>query len=219
MIPEHYSRDIAQRCHSLIRHVLPTIQQGLPDDTKFGGPLETTFLLAMATPMVVIPIERLHTPAEYPIQVGDDRALDPDLTDKVSSVFGADRKFCDTPFGAHGGWSYVPAYSPVFNLADGCPADLLNALGTEDSAQRARNAPTSVILRVLRNGLAHGGVAYLDGNGMNTDRQAAMFAFIATEKDTRRRVVGLNVLRVSQSDFCSYLTAWADWLAQSRASA
>src|SRR5665213_1597886 len=131
MIPEHYSRDIAQRCLSLIRHVLPTIQQGLPDDGKYGGPLDTTFLLAMATPMVVIPIERLHTPAEYPTQVGDDRALDPDLTDEVSSVFGTDRKFCDTPFGAVGGWSYVPAHLPVFNLANGCPDDLLNALGTE----------------------------------------------------------------------------------------
>jgi hypothetical protein len=27
MIPEHYSRDIAQRCHSLIRHLLPMIDQ------------------------------------------------------------------------------------------------------------------------------------------------------------------------------------------------
>ena len=95
MIPEHYSRDIAQRCHSLIRHVLPFIQQGLPDDAKFGGTLETTFLLAIATAMVVIPIERLHTPAEHPTQVGDDRTIDPDLTDDVISVFGTDRKFCD----------------------------------------------------------------------------------------------------------------------------
>jgi hypothetical protein len=53
MIPEHYSRDVAKRCHNLIRHLMPLIAQGLPDDAEFGGPLCTTFLLAMATPMIV----------------------------------------------------------------------------------------------------------------------------------------------------------------------
>ena len=37
MRPEHYSRDIAQRCESLIRHLYPVIGRGLPDDAKFGG--------------------------------------------------------------------------------------------------------------------------------------------------------------------------------------
>jgi hypothetical protein len=40
MRPEHYSRHIAQRCGSLVRHLLPLIQKGLPDDAKFGGPLD-----------------------------------------------------------------------------------------------------------------------------------------------------------------------------------
>lgn len=47
MRPEHYSRDIAQRCSSLGRQLLPLIQSGLPDDSKYGGPLYTTLLLAM----------------------------------------------------------------------------------------------------------------------------------------------------------------------------
>jgi hypothetical protein len=50
MIPAHYSRDIVRRCQSLIRNLRPVIKQGQPGDGEFGGPLDTTFLLAMATP-------------------------------------------------------------------------------------------------------------------------------------------------------------------------
>ena len=60
-LPNHYSRDIVIRCESLIRHLLPKIEQGLPDDVRFGGPLRTTFLLAMATPMIVLGIIYLTT--------------------------------------------------------------------------------------------------------------------------------------------------------------
>jgi hypothetical protein len=49
MRPEDYSRHIAQRYGRLVRHLLALIQKGLPDDAKFGGPLDTTFLLAMAS--------------------------------------------------------------------------------------------------------------------------------------------------------------------------
>lgn len=57
--PNHYSRDIAARCQTLIDQLLPIVEHGLPDDHRFGGPLRTTFLLAMATPMIVLPIERI----------------------------------------------------------------------------------------------------------------------------------------------------------------
>lgn len=192
----------------------PLIQKGLPDDGEFGGPLDTTFLLAMATPMVVIPIERIYTPSEYEGQVGDDRSLDPDLSKEVIGAFGAGRKFGDAPFCVPG-WSYVPIYRPVFNVSDGCPADLLKALGTDEAFVRAKDARASVILRVLRNALAHGGIAYLDKDGMATDKPAAMYAFMSSEKDEHRRVIGLNVLRISQCAFCSFLTAWTDWLTRS----
>jgi hypothetical protein len=215
MRPEHYSRDIAQRCGSLIRNLLPLIQKGFLDDAKYGGPLDTTFLLAMATPMVVIPIERMHTPAKYPSQVGDDRKLDPNLSKEVSAVLGGNVNFADAPFGTAGDWRFVPGYSPVFNLADGCPTGLLEALATDEAAARAKSAPISVIFRVLRNALAHGGIAYLDKEGMVTDSQAAMYAFVSTAKDDQRNVVGMNVLRISQSDFCSFLAEWTDWLTRS----
>jgi hypothetical protein len=85
-------------------------------------------LLAMATPIIVLPIERIHVPANYSSQVSDDTKLDRGLTKEICSVLGGVRTFSDTPFGVTGRWSYVSAYNPVFNLAHGCPGDLLKAL-------------------------------------------------------------------------------------------
>jgi hypothetical protein len=77
MIPEHYSRDIALRCQSLIRNLRPVVQRGLLDEGRFGGPLSTTLLLALATPMIVLPIERIFEPSNSRSgQVGDDCQLE-----------------------------------------------------------------------------------------------------------------------------------------------
>lgn len=216
MIPEHYSRDIAQRCQSLIRELRPVVQRGLAGDRQFGGPLGTTFLLALATPMIVLPIERIFKPAEAgAAQAGDDRELDPALADEVADVLGPARTFGAAPFAVHGHWTYVSGYRP-FNIADTWPADLLQDLAAPDACARASDAPAARILRDLRNGLAHGGIAYLDADGRQTDRPAAMLAFAGTRTDRSRRLVGLNILRISEDDFCSFLMAWADWLSQPR---
>jgi hypothetical protein len=201
MIPSHYSRDIVTRCHSLLTHLLPIVERGLSDDYKFGGPLNTTLVLALATPMLVLPLERIYSAGRYPERVGDDRQIDPFLASSVAATLGGDKRFGDTPFGRDTNWAYVPSYAPVFNLADGIPDDLLHRLATREAADRARYESTGVILRVLRNGLAHGGVAYLDKHGMTSADEAAMFAFLATAKDDRRRVVGLNVVRVTREEF------------------
>ena len=211
--PDHYSREIAVRCQNLILHLLPKINEGLPDDPQFGGPLRTTFLLAMATPMIVLPIERIFKPAtRHAPQVGDDREFDPALAEAVGNILGGSRTFSDAPFFANTEWSYVQGWPP-FNVAGDWPHELLGSLGTPQAIDAARNAPASHILLVLRNALAHGGVAYLDEAGLNTRDQAAMFAFVGTQ--TRNgQIVGLNILRVHEDDFGAFLAAWTEWLAR-----
>jgi hypothetical protein len=218
MIPEHYSRDIAQRCKSLICNLRPRVQRGLPDDGQFGGPLGTTLLLALATPMIVLPIERIFKPTKPGnTQAGDDRQIDPALAREVSEVLDPAKAFGAAPFGAADRWSYVPGH-PLFNIANNWPGDLLETLGTPAAFQRAQNAPAVRVLGDLRNSLAHGGIAYLDANGRQTAGQAAMLAFAGTKEDWRkgkRSVVGLNILRVREDDFCAFLMDWADWLTNS----
>ncbi len=214
MIPEHYSRDIAQRCQNLIHNLRPIVQRGLADDARFGGPLGTTFLLAMATPMIVLPIERIFKPANPRApQAADDRQLDPALARQVDDVLGPTRSFGAAPFAAPGRWSYVAGWRR-FNAAQTWPADLLASLAAPKAYSAAANAPAGRILRDLRNALAHGGITYLDSDGRQTNGDAAMLAFAGAVIDRANRLTGLNVLRVGEDDFCEFLMAWADWLAQ-----
>ncbi|HLG89128.1 MAG TPA: hypothetical protein VKZ79_18255 [Alphaproteobacteria bacterium] len=216
MIPEHYSRDIALRCQSLIRELRPVVKGGLADDRRFGGPLETTFLLALATPMIVLPIERIFKPAEPgAAPAGDDRKLDPALAEEMADVLGPMQKFGAAPFTGRDHWSYVPGYQP-FNIADAWPRDLLCDLNATEAFACASDTPAARILRDLRNALAHGGIAYLDADGRQTDRVSAMLAFAGTKTDRNRRLIGLNILRIGEEEFSTFLMAWADWLARPR---
>jgi hypothetical protein len=216
-IPEHYSRDIAQRCRALIRHLRPLVENGLPDDHRFGGPLVTTFLLAMATPMIVLPVERLFKPVlPGALVAGNDRQLDPALAEKVDDVLGPARRFADAPFVTPGRWSYVRNFPP-FKLADWWPGELLDTLSSEAAFAEADQTPAQRILLDLRNALAHGGIAYLDSHGRNTDdqtAQAAMLAF-ASARIGDGKVTRINVLRTHQDDFCKFVVNWADWLTAS----
>jgi hypothetical protein len=113
MIPEHYSRDVAKRCRSLIRNLMPLIATGLPDDEQFGGPLCTTFLLAMATPMVVLPIERMFKPGTGREGAADDRTLDPTLAAQVANILAPGMSFGTAPFAETSVWAYVRKLCPV----------------------------------------------------------------------------------------------------------
>lgn len=210
-IPEHYSRDIAQRCQALVRQLLPLVQKGLPDDREFGGPLDTTFLIAMATPMIVLPIERIFKPAAPGTAVAsDDREIDPALAGEIDDVLGPGRRFADAPFFEPARWSYVPRVQP-FRVSDYWPYENLERLASDVAFAEASRTPTRRVLLDLRNALAHGGIAYLDAHGRSTNGQAAMLAFASAQTD-RGRVVSLNLLRVHQNDFRAFILAWADWL-------
>ena len=63
--PTHYSSEIPIRCQALIAMLRDKVQEESDPDGRWGGPLRTTFLVAMATPMVVLPIER-HLPRMKP---------------------------------------------------------------------------------------------------------------------------------------------------------
>jgi hypothetical protein len=209
MIPEHYARDIVERCDSLIDTLLPIVQR--ESDARFGGPLGTTFLVAMSSPMVLLPVERMLKPAARDA-VADDRVLDQTLGKAVTDVLSQATRFGDAPFAREGAWSYVARHAP-FNLARGMPADLLHSLSKPQAAKDAMAASTARIVTDLRNALAHGGVAYLDEAGRQTGGQAAMLAFVGSVM-RNGHITGVNVLRVKEQDYRDFLAAWASWLRQ-----
>jgi hypothetical protein len=110
--PAHYSLDIVMRCRSLLEHLMPHVRAGLPEDKKFGGSLSTTFLLAMANPIIALPVERIFKPDEGRDVFADDRALNADLSDEVLRVFDGKTKFKESPFFANTDWWLVRNAKP-----------------------------------------------------------------------------------------------------------
>ena len=211
-IPKHYSRDIVQRCQALIGDLYPIVEKGFPSNRQFGGPLVTTFLLAIATPMIVLPIERIFKAARGDAVTADDCQVAPAFAEQVNDVLGPERRFADAPFVIPDRWSYVRNLDP-FNFAEWWSNDLPEKLASKGAFAAANEAPAQRILLDLRNALAHGGVAYLDSNGQQIDSgQAAMLALASAQlKD--RKVARINVLRIHQDDFFKFVMSWAEWLA------
>ena len=212
MIPEHYARDIAVRCSTLISSLTPILQNDLAIDSRFGGPLVTTFLIAMGAPMIILPVERLFKPPYR--GVADDREIDPELAETVRRVLGKGQRFGNAPFVREGTWSYVGGHVP-FNIAAPWPYELLRSLSDPQATKAASAAPASRVVTDLRNALAHGGIAYLDEQGQQTAGQASMLAFAGAVMD-RGQLTAINVLRIHEQEYRRFLSAWADWLGNSQ---
>lgn len=213
--PTKYSVELPARCQALIdRYGQQIVVDADPND-GFEGPLLTTFLLAMATPMVVLPLERIFRPAVWGDPgVADDLALDERLGDRVKQVLGGQRAFGEAPFYREGVWAYLPE-CPRFEVGQDWPAERLADLASRGARTDAQSTPASEILSVIRNGLAHGGVTYLDSDGRQEQRPTEMLAFASFF--SRRDKTRLRLLRIGVTDFQDFLGRWADWLMDSGA--
>ena len=186
----------------------------IPNSTaKWGGPLKTTFLLSMATPMLVLPIERIFkSVVKGRPGVADDASLDPRLDARVTEVLGPGRPFERAPFFEAGVWHFV-THSDVFNVGGHWPIEILRMLASAEAETCARNADAAEILIVLRNALAHGGVTYLDREGGQTEAATNMLGFASRTGGAKPR--GLRTLRIPVVAFQAFVTGWADWLTRS----
>lgn len=210
--PLHYSSEIPARCQALIEMLVPLVQEESDPDGKWGGPLKTTFLLAMATPMLVLPVERLFKPAVQGKRgVANDVELNPNLAAHVVEHLGPGRPFGDAPFFRNGAWSYVA--TEFFEVGKEWPRHALEALDLVDAKQAAADAGAGEILLAIRNSLAHGGVTYLDAQGGHTLSATSMLGFASygwTAKKTE-----LRLLRIEVPAFQDFLSLWAGWLGSS----
>lgn len=210
--PVHYSSEVPQRCQALIDMLAARVDEASDPDGLWGGPLKTTFLLAMATPMVVLPMERIFKPADGNAGVADDTALDPRLRDEVWSVLGDEATFAAAPFFREGAWRYVASAVP-FEVGRDWPGTRLEALASDAALAAAAGAKARTILTTLRNALAHGGVTYLDAEGGHTFFATNRLGFASrygSGVGTRFRLLSISV-----ADFKAFLQGWADWLKES----
>lgn len=132
--PAHYSLDIVIRCRGLLEHLMPHVQNGLPEDEKFGGSLSTTFLLAMANPMIALPVERIFKPHDGKDVVADDRVLNAGFADEVNKVFDGKTKFKECPFGAQADWRLLRNVEP-FNIAEWVHDEVFEKLAGDEGKE------------------------------------------------------------------------------------
>jgi hypothetical protein len=209
--PTHFSTEIATRCQRLIERLSLQVEQDLELAAEFRGPLRTTFLLAMSTPMVVLPMERLYKPILGRAGVADDTRLDPDTEGRVRTTFDG-KLFGETPFFRAGDWSYVGA-TPSFSVADPWPSRAFDELDRPEALAAAEGASAKDVLECLRNALSHGGVAYLDVRGRQSEDATNMLGFASYPSSRRTRE--LRLLRITVDGYQAFLGLWSKWLAES----
>ena len=114
------------------------------DGQEHLGPLTTTFLLAMANPIIVLPIERIerHRGKEVGGYVND-RPLDGHLAREIDVVLGAGR-FDACPFFAEGQWRFVTVAFDHQNFAREFPWEVKDALNKPSALETAAALPASL---------------------------------------------------------------------------
>ena len=211
--PSIYSLELPNRCLALIDTLWANVEHYGHLGDRFGGPLTTTFLLAMATPAIVVPVERMLTWWDGD-RNADDRALQVEIAARLKAEFDQKRDFSDAPFFNHGdGWRYV-YWEQRFNIAHGLPDELAKALN-DDKATNAKGIEAIEAIRALRNALAHAVIAYLNEDGFSEHgATTGMLAFVSEKRDDkdRRKVLGYHVLRIPEAGFRSFLHRWVKWL-------
>jgi hypothetical protein len=217
--PANYSLELPERCLQLLDTLWPYARNIRQVDRPDLGPLTSTFLVSMSMPIINLPIERIERR-----EGGEDRHYTNDR--KINPMAAAaiietlrQRRLREAPFFVDGAWRFACYEEPPFaNIANGVPEHVAAELGTEKAAQHAADMRASQWCSILRNALAHGGIAYLDARGRGSyGRSVKMYAFVSGKYDERSKerpkpLIAVNFLRISEVDYYDFLRRWVAWL-------
>ena len=114
-------------------------------------------------------------------------------------------KLCKAPFYFPGEWSFATyAKGRLLNIAKSIPDDLARALASEKAGIKAGNMPVSQWSSIMRNSLAHGGIAYLNEAGRTCyGEPVKMYAFVSGKFDEldEPKLISVNALRISEINY------------------
>ena len=215
--PTNYSVELPQRCLRLMRELRPYAKRVYGEGDKGLGPLSVTFLVTMSMPMLNIPLERIYQHLAKPEapKLSDDRGRDQGVTTAVQAEISAQKELKDAAFFTGEEWRYVAHRLPVQNIANGLPTFIAATLNEPEALSRARSLDTETWSRVLRNAMAHGGIAYLDAKGTTNSAEAVqMLCFCSINHPYNP--TEMRFLRISVDDYNRFLDNWVTWLVASR---
>lgn len=235
--PQHYSIELPSRCFDLINGLWPAANEVYGGARPDLGPLTSTFLLSMSMPILNIPLERIERQINKNEDeaYADDRQLNPEAVEAFVKVIRKG-KLGDAPFYKDGTWRFHPLRDEPFpNISKGLPLQLAEALEHDGAVDAARAMPALQWVSLLRNAMAHGGIAYLDENGRSRhEAPVKMFAFVSGKYGGGKyggpkcenadaacwfgmgKLEGLNFLRISEDDYRNFLGDWVAWFEASK---
>lgn len=230
--PQHYSIELPERCMELIDQLWPEAAKIRGGERPDLGPLTSTFLLSMSMPILNIPVERIERQIDKAEGTGyaDDRYLNADAVRAFEDVIRRGRLGA-APFYRDGAWRFLAVREGPFpNIAGGMPDSMADALSGEAAVKAAENMHALQWISIIRNAMAHGGIAYLDEHGRSRyGTPIKMYAFVSgkygkpkcqhAEAECRYglgALEGLNVLRISETDFRDFLRDWVAWLVRTK---
>ena len=217
--PQNYSLELPARCLALLDELWPYAQKTFHGGRPDLGPLTTTFLISMSMPIINVPIERIdRRRGEEDPHYASDRSIDPAVVRAIDETLGG-KPVRGAPFFRYGAWRFVSCGTAPFpNIANGLPESIAEGLDADVAARDAANMPASRWCSILRNALAHGGIAYLNEQGQSSyGDPVKMFAFASGKYDQGRpqSLISVNFLRISENDYREFLHLWVGWLQKS----
>jgi hypothetical protein len=220
--PANYSLELPERCLKLLDSLWPHAQEIRPAKRPDLGPLTSTFLISMSMPIINLPIERIERRdgGEH-LHYADDRKINAAAAAAITKTLQK-RRLRDAPFFVGGEWRFARCdREPFPNIAHGVPECIAAQLDRDTAAETAANMPALQWCSILRNALAHGGIAFLNAEGRSAYGEAVkMYAFVSGTYDRKidKRPMPLsavNFLRISEDDYFDFLRRWVDWLQDS----
>jgi hypothetical protein len=226
-LPNNYSLDVPNRCLDLLNSLLPEVRRNSAQMVRHKGALTTTLTLALATPMLSLPIERIekHLDLGTDEAYADDRHLDPRSARRIEEAIRG-KRLGDYPEFGNLGWRFVQAV-PKFNIARGLPELIAKQLADTKANTDAMEMEFQLFLRCLRNALSHGGIIYLDEDGRTTGNEAKMLCFVSARPERSKQICDqregpcpshqpkikdLRLLRIDEESFQGFLHRWVSWL-------
>ncbi|WP_395175454.1 hypothetical protein [Roseibium alexandrii] len=200
--PTQFSREIPRRAQKLISDLYDNLPDSQPNN---GLKLKATFLLAVATPIITLPFERMARPKAH---LGSEA-----FSEIIRKAINSKTKVENASFYA-GCWRYYKLEKgdafPRFAV-EGFSQKIVQSLATADALLAAKELKSDVFCANLRNALSHGSVFYLDENG-NTGENIRVnrFAFVST--DRARNPQALHIQSITLAGFRVFLEKWVAWL-------
>lgn len=216
--PQHYSLELPSRCLQLVNELWPLVEKIPRHDAPDLGPLTSTFLISISFPMITIPVERIQRARNGGDEAyANDRELDKQVTAAFDAMLNGALK--DAPFYVSGHWRFASESETLpINIADGVPEFISDKLNEEDAEAAASEMNASQWVSIIRNSLAHGGVAYLDNAGRSSfGTPVKMYAFVSGTYDQEgykwpAPLKGLHFLRIGEDQYREFLNRWVGWL-------